>query len=208
MVTTCVGFELARCTIINYEEEVIFDQFFKPPNPVLNYNTEFSGITKSILDPVTNTIPDTLHPFLSQHITQDTILVGHSLENDFNAMQFYHTKVVDTSVLFQRKNGSKMKLKNLADKILNVQFDSTTQRKIQTSTHDSKEDCLATLHLVQARLENDHLLNVQKDYHLLRDLVNAKHGVLVVDHDIDNVNILINSAPTVQQRSFLKSCPL
>jgi hypothetical protein len=35
-------------------------------------------------------------------------------------MQFYHKKVVDTSVLFKRKNGSKMKLKNLADKILKV----------------------------------------------------------------------------------------
>jgi len=37
-------------------------------------------------------------------------------------MEFYHPKVVDTSVLFRRKNGSKMKLKNLADKILNVVF--------------------------------------------------------------------------------------
>jgi len=55
-------------------------------------------------------------------ITSDTILIGHSLENDYNAMKFYHPKVVDTSVLFRRKNGSKMKLKNLADKILNVKF--------------------------------------------------------------------------------------
>jgi hypothetical protein len=35
-------------------------------------------------------------------------------------MEYYHPKVVDTSVLFIRKNGSKMKLKNLADKLLNV----------------------------------------------------------------------------------------
>ncbi len=39
MVTTCEGFELARCTIVNYEEEIIFDEFFKPSNPILNYNT-------------------------------------------------------------------------------------------------------------------------------------------------------------------------
>lgn len=67
-------------------------------------------------------------------------------------MKFYHSKVIDTSVLFRRKNGSKMKLKNLADKILNVKNNLNNQRKIQSLTHDSKEDCLATLHLVQIKL--------------------------------------------------------
>ncbi len=49
-------------------------------------------------------------------------MIGHSLENDFNAMKFFHPKVVDTSVLFKRKNGCKMKLKFLADKILKVKY--------------------------------------------------------------------------------------
>ena len=44
-------------------------------------------------------------------------------------MKFYHPKVVDTSVLFRRKNGSKMKLKNLADKILNVNFFTNIKEK-------------------------------------------------------------------------------
>lgn len=46
--------------------------------------------------------------------------MGHSLENDLHAMKFLHEKVIDTSVLFARKNGSKMKLKTLAYNILNV----------------------------------------------------------------------------------------
>jgi RNA exonuclease 1 len=71
---------------------------------------------------VTNTIENKLYPFLRENINNDTILIGHSLENDFNAMKFVHPKVVDTSVLFKRKNGCKMKLKNLADKILKVNF--------------------------------------------------------------------------------------
>lgn len=37
-------------------------------------------------------------------------------------MKFYHDKVVDTSVLFRRKNGGKIKLKHLAEKILKVIF--------------------------------------------------------------------------------------
>jgi hypothetical protein len=35
-------------------------------------------------------------------------------------MKFIHNKVIDSSVLYMRKNGSKFKLKMLADKILNV----------------------------------------------------------------------------------------
>jgi hypothetical protein len=35
-------------------------------------------------------------------------------------MKFTHNRVVDSSVLFKRKNGCKMKLKSLADKILKV----------------------------------------------------------------------------------------
>lgn len=53
-------------------------------------------------------------------IDKDTILVGHSLQNDLHAMKFIHNKVIDTSVLFARKNGSKMKLKTLAYNILKV----------------------------------------------------------------------------------------
>lgn len=53
-------------------------------------------------------------------LTKDSILVGHSLENDLHAMKLIHERVIDTSVLYARKNGSKMKLKTLAYQILNV----------------------------------------------------------------------------------------
>ena len=51
---------------------------------------------------------------------EETILVGHSLENDLRAMKFVHEKVLDSSVLFMAKSGIKFKLKSLADKILKV----------------------------------------------------------------------------------------
>jgi hypothetical protein len=35
-------------------------------------------------------------------------------------MKLIHKKVIDSAVLFMRKNGTKFKLKNLADKILKV----------------------------------------------------------------------------------------
>jgi RNA exonuclease 1 len=45
MVSSVNGFELARATIINFEGEIIFDEFFKPDIEIVNYNTPYSGIT-------------------------------------------------------------------------------------------------------------------------------------------------------------------
>lgn len=61
-----------------------------------------------------------LHEDLEKIINKSTILIGHSLENDLHAMKMIHEKVIDTSILFARKNGSKMKLKTLAFNILKV----------------------------------------------------------------------------------------
>lgn len=75
-----------------------------------------------MLDNVTNTMENCLYPFLESVIGSDTILVGHSLENDLRAMKLIYTKVIDSAVLFMRKNGTKYKLKSLSEKILKVLF--------------------------------------------------------------------------------------
>ena len=67
-----------------------------------------------MLDPVTNTLENKLHPFLTELLCEDTILIGHSLENDLRAMKLVHKKVIDSSVVYMRKNGTKFKLKSLA----------------------------------------------------------------------------------------------
>ena len=58
---------------------MLYDEFYKPENEVLNYNTKFSGITEETLSKVEKTIKDDLHPRLKEFIRKDTILVGHSL---------------------------------------------------------------------------------------------------------------------------------
>jgi RNA exonuclease 1 len=44
--------ELTRISIVSETLEVVYDAFVKPFNPILNYLTKYSGITKAILDPV------------------------------------------------------------------------------------------------------------------------------------------------------------
>lgn len=48
------------------------------------------------------------------YINNDTIIVGHSLENDFHALKIIHNLVIDTSILFPKPCGYKFSLKTLA----------------------------------------------------------------------------------------------
>ena len=59
-------------------------------------------------------------------------------------MNIFYDRVIDTSVLFARKNGSKMKLKTIALQLLN--------RIIQAGSHCSEEDCRATLDILRYRI--------------------------------------------------------
>jgi RNA exonuclease 1 len=43
------NFELARTSIMNFEGELIYDEFFMPDTEITNYNTQYSGITEEIL---------------------------------------------------------------------------------------------------------------------------------------------------------------
>lgn len=81
-------------------------------------------------------------------------------------MKFMHDKVIDTSVLYARKNGSKMKLKTLAFNILRV-FNLFIQRQIQVGSHCSSEDCKATLDLMRVKIEQNQQSSETKTYHML-----------------------------------------
>lgn len=70
-------------------------------------------MTKEILQTATKTLAD-VHADLQKIMDADTILLGHSLDNDLHAMQIIHEKVIDTSVLYLTRKGSKLQLKSLA----------------------------------------------------------------------------------------------
>ena len=86
MVSTDAGLELARITVINYDLEVLIDEFVMPDREILDYNTKWSGITEEILRGVTTRLSD-IQSLLNKILNKNTIIIGHSLENDFHAMQ-------------------------------------------------------------------------------------------------------------------------
>ena len=105
MCLTKQGHQLARISLIDENENILLDDYCIPDSPIIDYLTQYSGITKNTLSGVTNTISDLRKKFLDL-VSSDTIVVGHSLENDFIALRIFHYKVIDTSVLYPHNSGN------------------------------------------------------------------------------------------------------
>ncbi|CAD8162033.1 unnamed protein product [Paramecium octaurelia] len=144
MVQTENKLELARVSIVDYNYKVVLDVLVKPQTKILDYNTKYSGITEDMLSNVTVTLVEA-QKMVKSILDEDSILIGHSLENDLNALQIIHHKCVDTSVLYMTESNRKLSLKNLAYKYLNL--------TIQKDTHDSNEDAKIALSLAKLRIE-------------------------------------------------------
>lgn len=83
-------------------------------------------------------------------VYKETILVGHSLENDLLALRISHRLAIDTAVLYKHPKGGSYKtaLRVLAKRFLS--------REIQQSGigHDSIEDARATMELALLKIRN------------------------------------------------------
>ena len=151
-IVTQTGQELARISIIDFTTgENIFDHLVQPTSEVLDYRTQWSGMTANRLSNATHTLPtiqkalfDPENPIITPH----TILLGHSLECDLAAIKVKHPLCIDTALLYRNPKGSNYKpsLKWLAQRWLGTAIQNAA------SGHDSEEDAMTCVHLLKLKM--------------------------------------------------------
>ncbi|XP_012886089.1 PREDICTED: interferon-stimulated 20 kDa exonuclease-like 2 [Dipodomys ordii] len=152
---------LARCSIVNYNGDVLYDEYIRPPCHIVDYRTRWSGICKQHM---VNATPFKTARSQILKILSGKIVVGHAIHNDYKALQYFHPKSLtrDTSQipLLNRKANQPenitLSLKNLTKKLLD--------RDIQAgkSGHSSVEDAQATMELYK-------LVEVEWEQHLAQN---------------------------------------
>ncbi|CAB3397426.1 unnamed protein product [Caenorhabditis bovis] len=146
-ITEVSNSELTRISVVNEDGDILLDTLVMPKSRIVNYLTEWSGITPELMEGVTVTLKD-VQAALRRILPPDAILVGHSLEHDLRALKMAHPYCIDASMLLnyggQRKE--RHSLKNLAELFL--------KEKIQMGYgHCSYEDAWAAMKLVKLKLD-------------------------------------------------------
>lgn len=143
------GMELTRVCVVNERLDVVYHTFVKPHNQITNYLTQYSGVTKEMLEDVTTRLSD-VQDALRSLLPSDAILVGQSLNSDLDALRMMHPYVIDTSVIYNLTGDRrrKSKLSALASFFLNKEI-QTGGRK----GHNPEEDAKAAMSLVLKKLE-------------------------------------------------------
>ncbi|XP_066585274.1 uncharacterized protein [Prorops nasuta] len=142
------GLDLTKISVVDVDGNIIYDTYVKPDVEIIDYNTRFSGITAEHMNGRTKSLAQVQRDLL-KFIYDDTILVGHGLENDLRALKILHRNVVDTCVAYPHFRGFPYRfgLKTLAKKLLS--------RDIQAKGHDSAEDAKAAIDLMLKKVMDD-----------------------------------------------------
>lgn len=139
--------ELTRISIIDEAHESLYETLVCPQHKIVDYLTQYSGITPQMMKNVTKTLAE-VQADVRRILPADAILVGQSLHSDLIAMRMMHPYIIDTSVIFNisGERRRKSKLQTLASEFLGESIQKNPLG------HDSIEDCLASLKLTKLKL--------------------------------------------------------
>lgn len=135
---------LARCSIVNYDGNVIYDAYVKPDQEITDYRTQWSGIRPSHM---VKAISFRKAKKQVKRLLKNHVLVGHALQFDLTVLKITHpsTLIRDTAkhvplrALAGLPLNSTPSLKRLTSQLFNS--------IIQENEHCSVEDARAAMKL-------------------------------------------------------------
>ncbi|OPJ89220.1 hypothetical protein AV530_006974 [Patagioenas fasciata monilis] len=150
MCYTTRGVELTRVTVVDAKLQVVYDTFVKPDGKVVDYDIRLSGAMEDDLKNTTTSLRD-VQAVLLNLFSAETILIGHSLENNLYALKLIHSAVVDTSILFPHRLGLPHK------RALGTLMTDYLRRIHQDDVggHNSRNDAVACMELILWKVKED-----------------------------------------------------
>lgn len=138
--------ELARCSVVSYHGDVLYDKYVRPEMPIEDYRTRWSGITRQHMR---KAIPFQVAQKEILKLLKGKVVVGHALHNDFRALKYVHprSQTRDTTsvpnLLSQPglHTRARVSLKELALQLLHKRI------QVGRHGHSSVEDAMTAMEL-------------------------------------------------------------
>lgn len=149
---------LAQVSVVDFfSDQIIYFRYVSPPEgqAITDYVTDKSGITPAILSGPTSTLIEVQADLLRIIDDSNTILIGHGLQTDLQVLKMMHSKVADTSLLYDgpATNSTfsawwrRSKLKDLARRYL-------SRDNFQCGSHNPADDAQVACQLVKLKCDN------------------------------------------------------
>jgi len=142
---------LARVCVCSPGGGLLLDRLVKPPSKVLDPRTDITGITVEDLEEVDYTMSDA-QADLRKLVTSRTVMVGHSLNKDLEALRFDCHLVIDTAFVYGLE-GDPRRLPSLAHLVETVLKRENFRGTDGKAAHNCADDAQAALDLVLHRLK-------------------------------------------------------
>jgi hypothetical protein len=165
--------ELAFLTAIDFlTGEVLIDNYVQPNTKVVNWDSRFSGVTPSAMNKAVKQGKALLgwqgaRSRLWEFMDSETVLIGHSLNNDLDVLGIIHWNIVDSSIftgeaVFTHIQSSEQipctwSLKTLTSELVNYDI------QVGNKGHSALEDAHATRDVVIWCLRYPEFLKVWAD---------------------------------------------